>query len=132
MGAELQAEYLFNENIFLLGGISFENLEMSSYDLQRNYQVIGFIPRGNFGNHDNLTFEQKNKDRQVYTRDTWKCGISRYHGYIKGIESEITIQLTKSTQVFANFSHYKAEFSWGAGSIFNSSREFLEGLIIIN
>ncbi len=66
IGTEILAEYSHNENTFLLGGFGFENTKMTNFDLQRNYRVIGFIPRANFGNHDNLTFEQNNQDRQIY------------------------------------------------------------------
>ena len=38
---------------------------MTDYNLSRNYHVIGYQPEDNFGNHDQLIFEQKNRQREV-------------------------------------------------------------------
>ena len=65
LGAELQAEYQYSNDVFFLGGLSYDSLNLQSYDLSRNYQVVGFIPFSEFANYDQLEFEQKDKSRQV-------------------------------------------------------------------
>ena len=50
----------------ILTGVSFQQMSMEDYELTRNYQVIGFVPKGIFGNHDQLAYEQRDKKREVF------------------------------------------------------------------
>lgn len=54
-----------DEGIKVLTGVSYQEMSMEDYQLTRNYQVIGFVPKGSFGNHDALEYEQRGKERQV-------------------------------------------------------------------
>ncbi|MCW8997285.1 MAG: TonB-dependent receptor, partial [Kangiellaceae bacterium] len=64
-GLDLDIEYNPTESTRIYSGFSYQKQKLEDYDLSRNYQVIGFIPRTFFANHDNLTFDQLNKPRRV-------------------------------------------------------------------
>jgi len=65
-GQEIAVEYNYDKSTRLLMGFEHSKLELTEYDLQRNYRVIGFVPQINFANFDQLLFEQKDQQREIY------------------------------------------------------------------
>jgi len=66
VGGEVQFSYDYSEDVYMLSGVTYDSLKMTDYDMERNYQVIGFVPQNSFANHDNIEFTQADKDRQVW------------------------------------------------------------------
>lgn len=65
LGAELSADYAPTEDMGILAGLVGERQKMESYKLVRDYQVIGMVPKGTFGNHDGVSYDQRGKDRRI-------------------------------------------------------------------
>ncbi|MCK5168715.1 MAG: TonB-dependent receptor [Bacteroidales bacterium] len=65
-GYELKLDYTFNESFYVVTGILYETQSLRNYSVQRNYQIIGDEYIGAFGNHDNVSLDQKDKKRELF------------------------------------------------------------------
>ena len=75
LGAELQTSVSIGEHLNILAGVVYENQDMQDYDLSRDYQLAGLVPKGFFANHDNQVFDQIGKSRDVfaaYSQGEWR------------------------------------------------------------
>jgi iron complex outermembrane receptor protein len=66
LGSDIQINYYLNRKFDIITGLVYENISMIDYDLTRNYKIVGEEYKEEFGNYDNVSFDQKNK-----TRDIW-------------------------------------------------------------
>ena len=65
VGGDVSLEYRQSDSVFHLAGISHKKLSLDEYNLSRNYEVTGYVPRNDFANHDQLTFQQEGADRTI-------------------------------------------------------------------
>ncbi len=90
IGGEVQINYTLGEHVELITGPVFEHLFMADYSVRRNYRVAGLEYKGDFGDYDDIDFQQKDKTRDVfayylqgtYQRDKWGLTAGfRYDNY---------------------------------------------------
>lgn len=65
-GGEVTIKIKANEHFDFLTGTVYEDLKMNSYNLSRNYQIVGDIYKTSFSNYDNIPFDQNGKRRMVF------------------------------------------------------------------
>lgn len=65
-GAEMDFYIKLNERWNLLSGNVFEEIRLNTYDVSRNYKIVGDEYLGSFGNYDNIKLNQKNKRRFIF------------------------------------------------------------------
>ncbi|TNE53941.1 MAG: TonB-dependent receptor [Bacteroidetes bacterium] len=65
-GTEIDFYIKVNERLNLISGNIFEDLSLSNYDIERNYQIVGDQYKGSFGNYDSIQFHQDGKRRFVF------------------------------------------------------------------
>ena len=65
LGSEILVNYDVNDNLGIISGLVYENLSFLDYSILRNYKIIGDEYIGYFGNHDNVSMDQKDKTRDI-------------------------------------------------------------------
>jgi len=64
-GGQIILNLQINENLNFNSGNIYERLTLYDYELTRNYKIVGDTYLGEFGNYDNVKYEQKDKSREV-------------------------------------------------------------------
>lgn len=65
-GGEINIYVRANKHLDFMTGSVYENMQLQSYDLQRNYRITGDRYFGSFGNYDGIKFDQLGKSRMVF------------------------------------------------------------------
>lgn len=65
-GAEIAISLEINEHFDVLTGNIYEYQFMPSFELNRNYKIVGDIYKEEFGNYDNIFLGQKEKHRKIF------------------------------------------------------------------
>lgn len=65
IGSDIQMNINLNDDFDLITGYVIENQSIKNYDVKRNYKITGDEYKVEFGNYDNVSLDQRRKDRTI-------------------------------------------------------------------
>jgi outer membrane receptor for ferrienterochelin and colicins len=89
IGSDLQGTFQLNDNLRIISGLLYENLSLLNYQLLRNYKISTNEYIGTLGNHDNVSFIQDGKSREIYAFYAQGEYVRNKFGFTAGFRADI-------------------------------------------